>query len=91
MGVADHTGLLAPGEVFVQLERDHDGKVGRVVTGDVLITRHPCYEPSDIVKVWSFHPHIAYLQRLRKDSRVPLKNIVCILLACARTCLFAGT
>ncbi|KZT52834.1 hypothetical protein CALCODRAFT_486840 [Calocera cornea HHB12733] len=54
MIVPDPTGKLKPGEVFLQFQREYDipnAGLVKVVTGDVLITRHPCKLPTDIQKM----------------------------------------
>ncbi|KZO90313.1 RdRP-domain-containing protein [Calocera viscosa TUFC12733] len=48
------TGKLAPGEIFVQFRREYDVNTiesVKILTGDVLITRHPCKLPTDIQKM----------------------------------------
>ncbi|KZT52835.1 hypothetical protein CALCODRAFT_520474 [Calocera cornea HHB12733] len=52
--VPDPTGKLQPGEIFVQFRREYDItdiESVKILTGDVLITRHPCKLPTDIQKM----------------------------------------
>ena len=46
-GVADETGTLRYGEVFIQIEQKDDGGdlIQKVLTGSVIVTRNPCFHP----------------------------------------------
>ncbi|CAG8539842.1 12201_t:CDS:2 [Acaulospora morrowiae] len=54
--IADPTGTLLPGQIFLQLDREAgvDERTGLrfgIIEGDVILARNPCGLPSDIVKV----------------------------------------
>jgi hypothetical protein len=54
--IADPTGTLEPGEVFIQLDKEagRDERTGLpfgVIEGELIVARNPCALPSDIVKV----------------------------------------
>ncbi|XP_066292674.1 uncharacterized protein, partial [Branchiostoma lanceolatum] len=53
LGVLDETGTLEYGEVFVQYTEDITGKGGesKVLTGEVVVTRNPCFHPGDVRKL----------------------------------------
>ncbi|KAJ3095145.1 hypothetical protein HDU97_007234 [Phlyctochytrium planicorne] len=47
-GIADAWGKLKPGQCFVRISAGPGGEP-RTVTGNVLVTRNPCYHPGDLV------------------------------------------
>ncbi|XP_078610878.1 uncharacterized protein LOC144881587 [Branchiostoma floridae x Branchiostoma japonicum] len=53
LGVLDETGTLDYGQVFVQYTKDIADKGGetKVLTGDVVVTRSPCFHPGDVRKL----------------------------------------
>ncbi|CAH1273336.1 Hypp5087 [Branchiostoma lanceolatum] len=53
LGVLDETGTLEYGEVFVQYTEDITDKGGetKVLTGEVVVTRNPCFHPGDVRKL----------------------------------------
>eukprot|EP00058_Branchiostoma_floridae_P010132 XP_002595620.1 hypothetical protein BRAFLDRAFT_64730 [Branchiostoma floridae] len=52
LGVLDETGTLEYGQVFVQYTEDITDKGGQTkVTGDVVVTRNPCFHPGDLRKL----------------------------------------
>ncbi|CAJ0629147.1 12644_t:CDS:2 [Entrophospora sp. SA101] len=62
--IADPTGTLQPGEVYIQLDRNAgiDPRTGLpfyVIEGDVILARNPCSLPSDILKAKAVrNPHL---------------------------------
>ncbi|KAJ3104276.1 hypothetical protein HDU96_008980 [Phlyctochytrium bullatum] len=46
-GVADRWGMLRAGEVLVRITQPNGGAA--TVSGGVVVTRNPCYHPSDVV------------------------------------------
>nr|AZW07573.1 RNA-dependent RNA polymerase [Branchiostoma lanceolatum]AZW07574.1 RNA-dependent RNA polymerase [Branchiostoma lanceolatum] len=59
MGVLDETGTLEYGEVFVQYTEDITDKGGetKVLTGEVVVTRNPCFHPGDVRKLRAVDVH----------------------------------
>ncbi|XP_035696221.1 probable RNA-dependent RNA polymerase 1 [Branchiostoma floridae] len=53
LGVLDETGTLEYGQVFVQYTEDITDKGGetKVLTGDVVVSRNPCFHPGDVRKL----------------------------------------
>lgn len=47
LGVADETGILHYGQVFIRIEEKNDDGdlVSKVLTGSVIVTRNPCFHP----------------------------------------------
>ncbi|KAI8977017.1 RNA dependent RNA polymerase-domain-containing protein [Mycotypha africana] len=49
LGVMDETGTLEEGEVFVQIcDTTSNGTNKRIITGDAVVYRNPCFHPGDI-------------------------------------------
>ncbi|UJR27682.1 hypothetical protein I4U23_008960 [Adineta vaga] len=54
LGVIDETETLNYGEVFIQIDNSHqksDNPIKEIFTGDVVVTRNPCFHPGDIRKL----------------------------------------
>ncbi|KAI0737583.1 RNA dependent RNA polymerase-domain-containing protein, partial [Daedaleopsis nitida] len=63
--VPDPYGVLQPGQIHVKSSQrklpDQKGGITDTITGEVLVTRHPCKVPSDVQKVEAVeHPRLSH-------------------------------
>lgn len=50
-GVCDHKDVLSPGECYIRVTQNADGKPRTIIGANVLIARNPCLHPGDLRKL----------------------------------------
>ena len=72
MGIPDPIGVLAEGEVFVQYETEGRDSRVCIVEGPVLLYKHPCLHPGDLLTPMAVN--IATLAHLRNVVVFPIRG-----------------
>jgi hypothetical protein len=61
-GVCDHKDVLKPGECYVRVTQNADGKPRTITGANVLIARNPCLHPGDLRKLKAIDkPELSHL------------------------------